>query len=279
LSRLALAIATKGAWDAERMLQDLRSAGVAPSTEIHVACDPEHAPAATPPGLTVHTKPDASLFELWGLSIARSEADWVAIIHADALPTSGWFAAMSKAIESESWKDGYWGPVEPAFGPSDKRMVGYLTEYCQFCRPLDSNLSEVPGSNLLLPRKRIEATGDFSKTRLLGQGLSPRFVEDGVVLYARSFRFPNYCGRRFRHGRAYAAARLPRLSIFVAIPLSAALPFARTMRVLRHAWRLDALRGASLRWLPAILAAETCWSVGELTGYVTRRPGDPSSLN
>ena len=279
MTGLALAFATKGPWDPHRLLQDVRNAGAGSSSEIHVACEAEHAPDGAPPGLVVHPRPNASLFELWGAAIADTSADWVAILHADATPAQGWFAAMQRAIESEGWSDGYWGPVEPAFGPSDKRMIGYLTEYCQFHRPLDRALKEVPGNNLVLRRRRAGISEDFSKTRLLQQGLSPRCVDDAVVLYARPFHFGNYCGRRFRHGRAYAAARMPRLSRFVAVPMTALLPFLRTARVLRHAWRHELLRGPGLRWLPAVFAAEICWSAGELAGYLTYRSGEVSALD
>jgi hypothetical protein len=279
LTSLALAIAVKGEWDADRLLEDLRNAGLNDATEIQIACDPEHAPVSAPAGLTIHAQANASLFDLWGLAIARAQSDWVAVLHGDALPAPGWLAAMDRAIGAEGWKDGYWGPVEPRFGPSDQRMVGYLTEYCQFHRPLNPDGKEVPGSNLVLPRERIEAAKDFSKTRLLRQGFSPRPVEDAIVLYARPYEFQAYCGRRFRHGRAYAAARTPRPSLILIVPMTVALPFVRTARILRHAWRHKELRLASLRWLPEILVAETCWSAGEFAGYLTRRPGDISALD
>jgi hypothetical protein len=279
LTTLALAIATKGEWQPDQLLRDLRSAGADASTEIHIACDPEHAPATPPDGLSVHTKANASLSDLWGLAIAQSRSDWVAILHADAVPAPGWFAAMHEAIARGPRPDGYIGPVEPRFPPSDPRMTPYLTEYVQFHRPLDRTLSEVPGNNLVLPRTRLEPSGDFSKTRLLQRGLSPQLLETAVVLYSRPFRLSEYCGRRFRHGRAYAAARTPRLSILLAVPLTAALPLVRTARIMRHAWRHQPLRLPSLRRLPAIILAESFWSAGELAGYVTRRPGDPSALD
>jgi hypothetical protein len=279
LTSLALAIATKGEWDPDQLLHDLRSAGADSSTEIHVACDPEHAPPTAPGGLSVHTKADASLFGLWGLAIAQCRSEWIAVLHAGAVPAPGWFAAMNEAIARDARSDGYVGPVEPQFGPSDPRMIGYLTEYAQFHRPLDPELKEIPGSNLVLPRRRIEATEDFSKTRLLRQGLAPRLIDDAVVLYARPFQLADYCRRRFRHGRAFAATRTPRLFVVTAILLTSVLPFVRTARVMRHAWRHKDLRRASVGWLPAILIAETCWSAGELSGYLTRRPGDPSVLD
>ena len=43
MTSLALAIAVKGEWDAGRLLQGLRNAGIDSATKIHVACDPEQA--------------------------------------------------------------------------------------------------------------------------------------------------------------------------------------------------------------------------------------------
>lgn len=163
MTSLGLAIAVKGEWEPDQLLRELRSAGADASTEIHIACDPQHAPASAPDGLTIHTKANASLFDLWSLAIAQSRSDWVAVLHADALPAHGWLAAMHAAIAHDPRPDGYTGPVEPRFGPSDPRMIGYLTEYVQFHRPLNSRLSEIPGNNLVLPRVRLEASGDFSR--------------------------------------------------------------------------------------------------------------------
>lgn len=279
MSSLALAIATKGEWDPVRLLEALREAGMRPDTEVHVGCDIDHAPRAPLSGLAIHPQENASLFELWALAIGRCKADFIAILHAHALPAPGWFAAMSGAIARENWKDGYWGPVEPVFAASDPRMIGYLTEYVQFHRPLDPALTEVPGSNLVLPTLRVDDGSDFSKTRLLGQGLSPRPVDEAVVLYARPFALSDYCGRRYRHGRSYAAKRTPKLPLLKAIPMSLALPAVRTVRIVRHAWKHPQFRLPSLLWLPAILLAETCWSAGEFAGYVTGRPGDASAID
>lgn len=279
MSRLALAIAVKGEWDAGRLVEKLRSAGVPRDAEVHVSCDPDFAPETATQSLSVHALPGASLFELWSAAIENCRAPWVAILHGDGLPAPGWFSAMERAIEREAWRDGYWGPVEPEPEITPGSMVGYLTEYCQFHRPIEAGMNEVPGSNLILPREQIGGAAGFSKTRLLQQGLTPKYVPDAVIHYARPFALGDYCRRRFRHGRAYAASRIPRLALVRALPLSVALPFVRTARVLRHAWRHKELRGDGLVSLPAILTAETYWSLGELTGYVTRRPGELSRLD
>lgn len=279
MSRLALAIAVRGRWEADKLAQQLAAAGVPAGAEVHIACDPDFAPTTPSRSFFVHTLADASLFELWALAIGKSRSPWVAILHAYAPPAPGWFLAMDREIERLAWNDGYWGPVELKDDGPPGSMIGYLIEYCQFHRPLEAGMTEIPGSNLVLPRERIATTRSFSKTRLLGEGLAPRYVPDAVVLYARPVAFWGYCLRRLRHGRAYAAARTPRLPLIQALLLSAALPFVRTARILRHAWRHKRLRGASLAYLPAIVIAETCWSLGEIVGYVTRRPGASAALD
>lgn len=277
MSGLALAIARKGAWDAHQLVQDLMAAGLPDSVEVHVGCDAEHVHWHS--RLLIHPAAGASLFDLWSLAIAGSRAPWIAVLHGDGLPSHGWFEAVTRTIDGDQWPDGYWGPVEPRAGSDARVMLGYLDEYCQFHRPIDVGMLEIPGSNLILPRARLGSSPHFSKTRLLREGLAPKFVPDAVVVYARANGFFDYCRRRFHHGRAYAAYRTPRLSLFKALPLTAALPFVRTGRVLRHAWRHRSLRYPVVRLLPGLLLAESCWSAGELTGYLTRRPGDAAALD
>ena len=273
MTKLALAIAVKGPWEADRLLHHLQAAGVPASTEIHVACDVVHEPASPRGRLIIHAIARKSLFELWAIAIRGSNSPWIAILHADALPAPGWYEAVDEAIGRSQGCDGFWGPVEPGVQPHDVRMVAYLTEYVQFHRPAHPRLLEVPGSNLILPRAVLGSMTEFSKTKLVGHGLTPARVDEAVVLYTRPIRFPAYCRRRYRHARAYAATRVPRPPLPVAIAMTLALPAIRTVRVFRHAWRHRHLRMPVLRWFSHVAIAETWWSAGELVGYWTRRQG------
>lgn len=277
MSKLALAIAQKGRWDADQLVLDLMAAGIPESVEVHVSCDVEHGRSHS--RLLVHPLAEASLFDLWSLAIKRNRAPWIAVLHGDGLPGDGWFNAIIRKIECDQWPDGYWGPVEPRARSNAKIMLGYLNEYCQFHRPIEARMHEIPGSNLVLPRARLGSSQGFSKTRLVEEGLAPKFVADAVVYYGRSNDLRSYCSRRFHHGRAYAAERTPRLSFLKAIPLTAALPIVRTGRVVRHAWRHRSLRFPVARLFLRLLLAESCWSAGELIGYLTRRPGDATALD
>ncbi len=176
MTSLALAIATKGAWDPDQLLHDLRSAGADASTEIHIACDPEHAPATAPDGLAFIRKPMHPCSSCGASRSRRAAPTGSRSCMRTLSPRLAGSQQCTKRSRVILDRTATWALSEPRFGPSDPRMIGYLTEYVQFHRPLDPELKEVPGSNLVLPRQRVEATEDFSKTRLLRQGLAPRLI-------------------------------------------------------------------------------------------------------
>lgn len=279
MDNLSLALAVKGHWTAQDVLQKLQEAGVPNSVEVHLACDEDEAPCAAGGRLKIYAASSKSLFALWAIAIRGSRSPWVAILHPDALPAPGWFDAINEAIRKGDSKQGVWGPVEPAFGPFDSRMIGYLTEYVQFHRPVDPRLNEVPGSNLVLPRDVAESGETFNKTHLLRQGFSPTRVDKAMVLYDRSMNYLKFCQRRFRHARAYAADRPIKHSVIFFVIMTLFLPVIRVKRIFLNSWRHKHLRVATLRWLPAILMAETFWSVGELVGYWTGRSGNVAALD
>jgi hypothetical protein len=175
----------------------------------------------------------------------------------------------------------FFGPVEPGYRSHDIKMVGYLTEYVQFHRPVAKTMTEVAGANLILPRASAGAPADlaahgFVKAALLSQ-MKPELAEDCLVIHHKAFALGPYCRRRFRHGRAYAAHRLtqpgapPRLAAALFTPL---LPFLRVARIYRHARRIETCRAAFWRFWPHLLWGETGWSAGECLGYLTGRGGD-----
>lgn len=277
---LSLAIAVKGPWDVHGLTRALRAAGaMSPRIDIHLACD--CAPNGPVGGINVVVRDGLSLAQLWGVAAAQCRSPAIAILHGHAPPAPAWAKAMLTALGS---RQALCGPVEPGYSPSDPRITGYLVEYCQFHRPSATEMSEVPGNNLVLPRSMLPSSeilerDGFSKTLMLvtNKSLRWRWVTGAVVEHCRPFVMLPYCRRRYRHGRSYGAARLnhlnapPRLILLVGTGL---LPVIRVARIIRHAWRHTALRFAVLRRLPVILLAETCWSAGEFVGYLTGRPGD-----
>lgn len=277
-------MAVKGSWDVHELTCALRAAGVmSPEFDVHLAC--ECAPRGSAEGIDVIVQENSSLFQLWGVAASRCRASAIAFLHGHAPPAPGWGQAMLAALGSNG---ALCGPVEPSFEPTDRRIIGYLVEYCQFHRPVSAALSEVPGNNLILDRSMLPPVDQllragFSKTAMLSAGtLRPTWVNDALVRHQRPFALLPFCRRRFHHGRAYGAARLSQTGTARRIVLIAAtpvLPLLRVIRIIRHGWRHSALRGAIIRRLPAMLLTELCWSAGELTGYITAHPGHVQLLD
>ena len=284
MPELSLAIAIKGPWDCAELAGALQAAGaISPRIDIWVACD--RPPDKSVDGIKVIVREGVSLFQMWGGLVARCRSPYVAVLHGSAPPAPGWAQAMLASLGSHQ---ALCGPVEPGYPPNDPRITGYLVEYCQFHRPIAQGMNEVPGNNLVLAKAMlgsdacIERDG-LSKTRLLGAGeFRAAWVNGAPVLHRRPFELLPFFRRRFRHARSYGATRLagpgaPPRTILILCTLF--LPLLRVSRILRHAWRRPSLRAAVIRRLPAIVAAETCWSAGEFVGYVTAHTGNAALLD
>jgi len=229
---------------------------------------------------------DLSIFQLWGQGTAASRARDVAILDIHCPPAPGLFAAVAAELKDDP--EAFFGPVEPAYDASDRRMVGYLVEYVQFHRPIAAGMGEVAGNNLVMRRDlageaQTLKTAGFVKTQILPTlAQAPRLVPEAVVLHGKPYNRKGFSSRRYWHGRAFAAHRPgspgapPRLLALLFTPL---LPVLRVMRIHRHAARVEACRIAFWRFLPDLILAETCWSFGELVGYLTGDAGPARNLD
>lgn len=280
---LALLFVAKGPCDAAPLIQMIETSGALdrPEVEVHVLGDSTtRLEPPLPEGVRLHLEAEPlSVFRLWGAGIARTAARYLAILDAQYVPAPGWLDAVLDRLGNEP--AAFFGPVEPGYGADDLRMVGYLTEYVQFHRPIAEAMTEVSGANLVLPRASAGDRADlvahgFIKTALLSE-LKPELAPDCPVIHHKAFALGPYQRRRFRHGRAYAAHRLtlpgapPRLAAALFTPL---LPFVRVARIRRHAQRVETCRAAFKRFWPQLLWVEAGWSAGECLGYLTGRGGD-----
>ncbi|MGH7018945.1 MAG: hypothetical protein ACREEY_03645 [Brevundimonas sp.] len=280
---LALIFAAKGPCDAAALNQMLKTSGALdrPDVEVHVLGDSTtRLDPPLPEGVRLHleAKP-VSVFRLWGAGIARTSARYVAILDVQYVPTPDWLDTVLSRLEAQP--TAFFGPVEPGYGAQDMRMIGYLTEYVQFHRPIAETMTEVAGANLVLLRALTGDPADlaahgFVKTALLSQ-MQPELANDCLAIHHKALAHGPYQRRRFRHGRAYAAHRLtlpgapPRLAAALFTPL---LPFVRVARIYRHAQRVETCRAAFARFWPHLLWVEAGWSAGECFGYLTGRGGD-----
>lgn len=209
---------------------------------------------------------------------------YVALLDARCVPRPGWTEAMARAI-----RDG----VPAAFGPvmldgtaRAQAHLPFIVEYAQFEPPVSSALNEIPGNNFLFDRRLLDPAwlerSEFHKTlfvdALRRKGVEPRFVADAAVGFDKAYPLLRYAVRRFSHGRGFAAGRSEGNRILWALG-TPVLPLLRLLRIVRATRGKPAARAALWTRTPAVVFAETAWSLGELVGYMTRSAGSPRFLD
>jgi hypothetical protein len=227
---------------------------------------------------------------LLGVAVAAARAPHVGLLDGHAVPSAGWADAMLEALQGGG--DRFWGPVVCEYAWDDRRIIGYLTEYAQFHAPVPAGLREVPGNNLVIRHPGCAARGELrskglSKTALIEAWAEqpddwPVRVDRAFVTHRRTMNRRAYIVRRYRHGRSYGGVRArhktPAMRFAIATRLGM-LPFLRVARIGLHVRRSRLLSVAFLRHLPAIVLAETGWSIGELVGTLCGTGKAPELLD
>ena len=119
----------------------------------------------------------------------------------------------------------------------------------------------------------------FFQDSIAWEGLAPRLIEGAKVRYARPFSFADYCGRRYRHGRAYAAKRDPGVILDQGDPACAGFAVRPDGPSAQVCVAIFEFPGGELAL--GFLQSFSQRPVGrrELMGYVTGRPGDAARLD
>jgi hypothetical protein len=219
-----------------------------------------------------------SLTLLWGRAMAEARGTHVAVLDARDGPEPGWVAAWSSAPRDAV----VCGPVTPRALANLTSWAAYLSEYGQFCPPLDKRtLEEVPGNNVVFPREllpppeELRAHGFWKTFHLarLKSSSTPPVIEplnELAVSYERTYTSSYYLARRYAHGRCYGGSRLsepgapPRL---VCLASTLVLPALRTFRVLRRIARKPTLLPRFVTASVPLVLGEVTWAIGEGVGY------------
>jgi hypothetical protein len=226
--------------------------------------------------------PGAHLFQLWAAALPGASGAYLAVVDARCPPAAGWLEAARRAIDEAV--PAFFGPVSPDDSGGDDVLVEYTLEYGQFARPVDAQLREVPGNNFVFRRDLLDAQalhgGEFHKVffvaHLQARGLAPRYRDDLEVRYHKRYGRPHYLRRRLAHGRTYAAARMRGAGMAQRLLRSlscAAVPWLRLARVAAAVRTKPGLRAGLMRRPLYAVGAEVAWSLGELLGYTSGKPG------
>ena len=236
----------------------------------------------------VYSTQGSSIFHLWEAAIRRASGTYIAVVDARCPPAAAWFDGARRAMA-----DGvpaFFGPVTLSPSASGQTRVEYLLEYGQFARPIGPGMDEVPGNNLVFRREILREDDlrdhQFHKVffvdRLQREGRAPVCRDDVEVTYGKRYSRLHYLRRRFAHGRTYASLRSAGCGTgyrFWRTVSSSVLPLLRLVRIARSLRGKPGLKAGLWRHPVYALAAETAWSLGECTGYLTGKPGDLAYLN
>jgi hypothetical protein len=216
-----------------------------------------------------------------GLAVATG--DIVGILEDRGRPDPNWARALVRqhALPGRNVVGGAVECREPA---NVFNWAFYASEFGRYGRPFIPGPADwVTDINVSYSRKAIEATRHLWKDRyhepivnwhLIGMGEKLWLSDEVVVFHGRPpLTFGTLLPERFHWGRLFGEIRvrdappLRRLAMILASPLIPPLLWVRQ-------FRLQASKGRALRYLralPYVMALTTAWTLGEVTGYITRR--------
>lgn len=240
------------------------------------------------PTVEVLSQPGRALIpELWGAGILRSREQVVALTTAQLVPDPGWACALLQAYAGQRWA-GVGGIILPAPGLGLVDRAVYWLRYSRFATPTTTttgSVNDIPGDNasyrreeLLTFAERIQRDGFWeNEVHLLlhRSGALLFATPDAIVRYQGGTPFGYFAHQRIVHGQRFGARRVAgrsmayRLLFVAAWPLTPIVFLARIWREAHGAGGGRSLISA----LPVLLCLLMCWSVGELLGYLSARPG------
>lgn len=217
-----------------------------------------------------------------GLREARGRLVILTEDHAHADPH--WAAALLEVLAQRSEAACAGGAVEWG-GSTTLSFAVYLCDFGRYQNPLpEAPATFVSDSNVCYRRDALDRVAtawaqQYQETVVHGAltraGAQLWLTPRAVVWQARQgLTWRTAMAERFVWGRSYAASRVPgaapvpRLLLAAATPL---LPVLLTWRLVDAARQKQRETGRTLRTIPALLALNACWALGELVGYLTAR--------
>lgn len=218
----------------------------------------------------------ATIPAMRSLGIERSNAALLALLEDDCRVGPKWLQTVLASHKSGCLAVG--GPIEPG---GFSRGLDWGIFYCEFARfltPFSGVVKALPGNNVSYKKEVIDQAHTnegfyevFFHENLRQAGARLIANDDMQVTNMNSWRFEDCSVSPFHHGRAYAGQRfgstytVRRLLYGLLALLLPAVKSFRTLRDIRSRKRKDL---PLLKALPWIIIFHSCWSAGELVGYL-----------
>ena len=216
--------------------------------------------------------------------LAAATGDIIGILEDRGLPQADWARTIVR-LHAETGKNVIGGAIECMEPVSPLNWAFYVTDFGRYGRPFDTGPADwVSDVNLTYSRKVLDATQHLWKDRyhepivhwyLIEQG-EELWLSNEVVVHHRRPKatFKELLPERFDWGRLFGELRVRNQSTMQRLKLILAGPLIPPLLWFRH-YRLQASKGRGgryLRTLPYVMVLSTAWTLGEVWGYITKKP-------
>lgn len=216
--------------------------------------------------------------------LAAAKGDIIGILEDRGLPQADWARTIVR-LYAETGKNVIGGAIECMEPVSPLNWAFYVTDFGRYGRPFETGPADwVSDVNLTYSRKVLDETQHLWKDRyhepivhwhLIEQG-EELWLSNEVVVHHRRPKatFRELLPERFDWGRLFGELRVRNQSAPKRLALIAAGPLIPPLLWFRH-YKLQASKGRGLRYLkalPYVMLLSTAWTLGEVWGYITKRP-------
>jgi glycosyltransferase involved in cell wall biosynthesis len=217
--------------------------------------------------------------ELWGIGIAESAGEYVALTTSHFVPSETWTTEILRAHEQPF--AGIGGAIE------NEEKAGLISWAIYFCRyspyMLPFGATEVEdfaadnASYKRLDLQRVKETMRdgfwevFVHQEMRRAGMMLVKTPEIVVYHQKSFTFAGFMNQRFQHGRQFGETRASKMSAFqraAMILLSPTIPLIYLFRITRRVFAKKRNVGKFFASLPILILFLLSWSAGEFSGYL-----------
>lgn len=228
----------------------------------------------------VSASKDKLIPQLWGIGIAESAGEVIALSTTHFVPAENWLKEILQIHEAAD-AAGVGGAIENDARAGIVSWAIYFCRYSGFMLPFEqANTFDFAADNASYKRAALERvkhtmTDGFWEVfvhQAMRKEKMPLMQTPKIVVFHRdSFTFSGFARQRFRHGRQFGnarAAQLPAVKRIAFILLSPLIPFIYLYRISRRVLRKKRNIGKYLASLPVLILFLIGWSTGEFCGYL-----------
>ncbi len=265
-------------------LRDQCTTGV----EVLLAVEDDTGPAGAPTeGTSWYTRIDGHglVNHLWAAGVQRASGRIVSLLAASVIPDPNWIQRTIAAHGNDIHAIG--GPIEPGQGLGIVDWAAYFCRYSAHRAASAIAPRELAGDNVSYLADALHRYADvyrdgfwetFVHDRMRQDGLRLEWIDDRVVRMCPVPSVGSFSRQRYRHGRIFGQMRshdMPGRAKLTRILASPVVPFLLAARAARPVRGRQGLMTTFIAALPLTLWFFTCWTFGELVGYL--RSSEPSS--